>query len=80
MVYYLLVASNHLHSNFIVNFALDLFKCGLLGSGSCIRPETPAPVAGDSGLDAKSPVLAGDSGPSPRRLRLDQTKVHYFTA
>jgi hypothetical protein len=72
MVYYLLVAINHPLSNFIVVFALYLIKCSLLGSGSCIQPETPALVAGDSGLDAKSPVLAGDSGPSPRRLRLDQ--------
>jgi hypothetical protein len=62
MVYYLLVAINHLLSNSIVDFALDLFKCGLLGSGSCIQPETPAPVAEDSGLDAKSSALAGDSG------------------
>jgi hypothetical protein len=66
------VAIYHLPSNFIVVICPRFDLWGLLGSGSWVQLETPTPVAEDSGLDAKSPVLARDSGPSPRRLRLGQ--------
>jgi hypothetical protein len=62
MVYYLLVAIYHLPSNFIVVICPRFDLWGLLGLGSWVQPETPAPVAEDSGLDAKSSVSAGDSG------------------
>jgi hypothetical protein len=56
------VAVYHLPSNFIVVFGSQFVLCGLLGLGSWVQLETSAFVAGDSGLDAKSPVLARDSG------------------
>jgi hypothetical protein len=71
MVHYLLVAIFHHLSNFIVISCPRFDLWGLLGSGSWVQPETPALMAGDSGLDTKSPASAGDSGPSPWRLWLD---------
>jgi hypothetical protein len=65
MVYYLLVAIFHHPSNFIVVICPRFDLWGLLGSGSWVQPKTLALVAGDSGLDTKSPVSAGDFGLSP---------------